>query len=208
MHSAAVIRQVAELHAEGLKSGFLSSLGHRFLELLYRSIDESDDSVLIVELDGDRVIGFITGGSGMRSIYKCLMRRPLKLTSALAPSLLSLRKLRGILEVVIQGSGAASETTQSSLPRHELLSMVVAADFRGKGVAEELYRRLCEYFVVQGTGSFRILVGGQLDMANRFYQRMGATAATKVNFHGRSVSTFYVQDLSAWPVRQQYPGPT
>lgn len=207
MHSPDVIRQVAELHAEGLKSGFLSSLGYRFLELLYRSIDENGDSVLIVELDGDRVTGFITGGNGMRSIYKQLLWRPLKLTSALAPNLLSPKKLRGVLEVVIKGSGAAPEAMKASLPRHELLSMVVASDFRGKGVSEKLYRRLCDYFTAQGAGSFRILVGGQLNPANRFYQRMGATAATVVNFHGRSISTIYVQDLSAWPVRQQHPDP-
>jgi GNAT superfamily N-acetyltransferase len=198
MHSADVIRQVAELHAEGLKSGFLSSLGRRFLELLYTAIDESDESVLIVEMEGDRVAGFITGGNGMRSIYSRLMRRPLRLTFSLAPNLLSPKKLSGILEVLIKGGGASPETSQSSLPRHELLSMVVASNFRGQGVSEKLYRRLCDYFVAQGAGSFRILVGGQLDTANRFYGRMGAVAATEIYFHGGAVSTIYVQDLSAW----------
>ncbi len=201
MHSPEVIRQVAELHAEGLESGFLSSLGCRFLELLYTAIDENDDSVLIVEMKGDRVVGFITGGNGMRSIYSRLMRRPLRLTFSLAPNLLSPKKLGGILEVLIKGSGAAPETKQSSLPRHELLSMVVASNFRGQGVSEKLYRRLCNYFVAQGACSFRILVGGQLDTANRFYGRMGAIAATEVYFHGGAVSRIYVQDLSAWPDR-------
>lgn len=195
MHHPEILRQVASLHAEGLKGGFLSSLGTEFLTLLYQAIDENENSILIVEMDGDRVSGFVAGGSGMKPIYMRMLSHFPQLLVALAPQLLSFAKIRGILEIMLQSKGANSESQNTRLPGHELLSIVVAPGYRGKGISEQLYQRLCAYFTERHIASFRILVGKELDTAHRFYLRMGAKAEYETSFHKDTVSTVYVHHL-------------
>ncbi|SEG24679.1 GNAT family N-acetyltransferase [Jhaorihella thermophila] len=134
----------------------------------------------------------------MGSIYKRLLRHPLRLAAALAPALLSPARVKGIVEVLFASGhgGAGGNGDGPPLPRHELFSIVVASDQRRRGVAERLYRRLCAGFRDRGVTSFRILVGKQLDAANRFYHRMGARPVTEVQLHEGAVSTIYVQDLN------------
>ena len=72
-------RQVAALHAANIDQGFLATLGVPFLALMYRAIDEAADSVLFVEESGGRVLGFISGGTGMGSIYRTMLRKPVAL---------------------------------------------------------------------------------------------------------------------------------
>ncbi len=54
-------KDIARLHAEYIKTGFLSSLGKDFLGLLYESVVSSNHAFCIVAKDGDKVIGFISG---------------------------------------------------------------------------------------------------------------------------------------------------
>ena len=81
-------RQVAEVHIGNIDQGFLATLGVSFLSLMYRAIDEARDCVLLVEERDDRVIGFVSGGIGMGSIYKGMLRYPFRLAFSLLPSVL------------------------------------------------------------------------------------------------------------------------
>ena len=74
-----VYNEVAELHATGINQGFLSSLGVDFLALLYEAIDSSDDAILLVEYGRGRVVGFVSGATSLRPIYKALLKAPRKL---------------------------------------------------------------------------------------------------------------------------------
>jgi len=143
-HDENTLRQVGALHASCIDQGFLSSLGPRFLTVLYRAIDRSDDAVLIVETDGNGVIGFVTGGSGMRPIYRQMIRDWPKLILALLPIVFQPRKVLGILEILRRRD---KDDPGSDLPRHELFSIAVAPSARGTGVAERLYDRLTAHFL-------------------------------------------------------------
>ena len=191
-HDRATLRAVARLHASCISQGFLSSLGTRFLTVLYRAIDRSDAAVLIVEHDNSGVIGFVTGGSGMGPIYRQMLRDFPALIAALAPVMLRPRKVMGILEILRRGGGASDAT----LPAHELFSIAVAPAARGSGAADRLYRALCSHFREQGVGAFRIVVGDTLAPAHRFYKRMGAKPVSTIRLHDNATSTVYVQRVA------------
>ncbi|PKQ12744.1 MAG: GNAT family N-acetyltransferase [Alphaproteobacteria bacterium HGW-Alphaproteobacteria-1] len=191
-HDAQTIRQVAELHASGISQGFLSSLGPRFLNVLYRAIDLCDTAVLIVEKDGPRVTGFVTGGCGMGPVYRQMLRDWPSLGLSLAPVLVQPRKIKGILEILRRRDASGDA---GILPRHELFSIAVAPAFRGSGTAERLYRALNDHFRAIRVPAYRIVVGESLLPAHRFYTRMGAKPVETVRIHGASTSTIYVQDL-------------
>lgn len=181
-------RQVAALHAENIDQGFLATLGVPFLALMYRAIDEAADSFLLVEERDGRVIGFISGGMGMWPIYRRMLRKPVALGLTLLPSIVKPARIKRILDILRYGR---NEST-AQLPRAELLSLAVALDARGSGVAERLYHRLAMYFEEAGEGAFKITVGDALARAHRFYIRMGAVPAGRVEVHEGQGSILYV----------------
>jgi ribosomal protein S18 acetylase RimI-like enzyme len=186
-------RQVAGLHARYLDQGFLATLGPGFLAQLYRAIDEGDSSVLICERQDGRVLGFVSGAWGMGPIYRRMLRRPFALGLVLLPSLMHPVRLWRILEVLRYGRGGHG---LSSLPQAELLSIAVAADARGYGIADRLYSALAAHFRATGIDAFCITVGGALEPAHRFYRRMGAQPVGELEVHRGRVSTVYVHKLT------------
>ena len=185
----ALYRQVAALHAASLDQGFLSTLGEPFLALLYRAIDEARGGVLLVEERNGDVVGFVAGSVGMGEIYRRLLRRPFALSAAMIPSVARPARLRRIVDVLRYGQ---SDGHHAALPRAELLSIAVAPEARGHGVADSLYGRLVEHFQRQGIGEFRIVVGDTLEAAHRFYRRMGAEPRGRIELHAGQSSVVYV----------------
>ena len=182
-------RQVARLHVRCLDQGFLATLGEGFLALMYEAIDAAPETVLLTEEEGGRVVGFITGGTGMGPIYRRMLRSPVRLAIGLAPAFVKPSKLRRILEIVrYSGDGGLP----AGMPDAELLSLAVAPESRGKGIADRLYSRLVADFRSRSVDAFRIVVGEALAPAHRFYRRMGAQPAGTVEVHQGQDSTVYV----------------
>jgi len=186
-------REIAALHAANINQGFLATLGVPFLALMYQAIDEVPSSVLLVEEQGGRVVGYISGGLGMGPIYRRMLRHPIRLGMSLLPSIWHPKKLRRIIEILRYGGGVGAV---SGIPNAELLSIAVDPIARGTGVAERLYRRLQEHFAERGVPAFRITVGDSLAPAHRYYKRMGAEAVSRVEVHAGEGSVVYVQRVA------------
>ena len=187
-------RRVAQLHAETIDQGFLSTLGPRFLSLLYQAIDECPDACLLLAREGDRVVGFVAGTLNMGQVYRQLLRHWLALGLSLAPSVLVPWRLWRILEILRYSRGGGGDATAvPTLPAAELLSIAVDPAGRGRGIAEDLYTRLKLFFGTRGLGEFKIIVGASLLPAHRFYRRMGAVPVAEIEVHRGAASTVYVQ---------------
>lgn len=190
MDKKQLYRQVAALHVANIDQGFLSTLGTQFVALMYEVLDATDGSVLLVEeRDGD-VAGFVAGSEGMGVICRGMLRRPVRLALALAPSLLRPSRLWRIFEILRYG-----RREQQGLPRAELLSIAVLPAYRGQGIADQLYGRLIDYFREAGLSEFTITVGEALQPAHRFYCRMGALPVSKVEVHKNLTSVVYIQKV-------------
>lgn len=192
MPDRSIYRQVAELHAQAIDQGFLAQLGPAFLALLYEAIDQSASSVLIVETNEGRLCGFVSGGTGLGPVYRNLLKRIPSLAVSMAPVLFSPRKLKRIAEVVVH----TRAPSPSGLPDAELYSIAVDPRFRGTGVAERLYRSLCNQFAAGGTREFRIVVGDGLAPAQAFYRKMGAKPVSTLQVHDGAGSTVFVDSTS------------
>lgn len=185
-------REVAQIHSTCIDLGFLSSLGDRFLALVYEAIDADENSVLILEKEAGKVIGFVAGGRGMKSIYgKMLLRFP-RVLLALLPSLLNPKKLVKTIELLCFGE---RQKSFPSCPEAELLSIAVIDSARGGGVAQKMYYALGEHFFKDGESSFCMVVGDRLGNAHGFYKKMGAVPMAQVSVHKDHSSTLYRQDL-------------
>lgn len=192
MTENATYRQIARIHMECLEVGFLSTLGENFLTLLYASIDECPSAILIVERKGDQVVGFVAGARSMRPIYFQLFRRLPKLIWALRGIVFSPRKIWRIVEIILHSN---SDNPGQRGASHELLSIAVSPNFRGKGIATKLYNRLRRYCEKRGVSSFCILVGDDLKAAKLFYTKMGAIVVGECSLHANKRSLIYLQKV-------------
>lgn len=182
------IRSVANIHHECINLGFLSQLGPGFLFYLYKSIDECNDTVLIIISDNDNVIGFITGAtSGLRSVFSHLLKKHLiKILLVLLPHLFSFSKLKRIAEIILH-----TNENKSNNPNAELLSLAIQKNYRGSGAAKELFEQLVRDFQNKDIKDFKIIVGEKLGAAHSFYRKMGATEIDTIRVHDTSNSTVY-----------------
>jgi len=201
--SQADYRRVGQLHAAMIDQGFLSTLGPRFLSLLYQAIDECPDACLLLARDGERVVGFVAGTLNMGQVYRQLLRHWLALGLSLAPSLLVPWRLWRIVEILRYSRGGPDRVRTldpqgaevPQLPAAELLSIAVDPACQGRGVAADLYAGLKSFFATHGQGAFKIIVGAPLAPAHRFYQRMGAVPVAEIEVHRGAASTVYVQKV-------------
>jgi ribosomal protein S18 acetylase RimI-like enzyme len=185
-------KQVAALHVANINQGFLSTLGVRFVALLYRAIDECEDSSFFVEESEGRVVGFVSGATGMGPIYRRMLHYWPALFASLFPSMFNPRCLRRILEILKYSRG---HQVADGLPNAELLSIAVDPAYRGQRRADFLYEKLASYFRGRGEAAFMITVGKGLAPAHRFYRRMGAVPVTDIQVHKGEISTVYVHRL-------------
>lgn len=194
IHDWNFYRQVARLHMSGINQGFLPQLGLGFMTLLYESIDACPSSVLLTDCVDGNVVGFVSGTSSMKPIYRQLMYKPIHLFLSLLPSLVRPRRLKRIYEILRYSRESHSQHIED-IPDFELLSIVVAPAARGTGCADRLYQDLIMYCRSKDILNFKIVVGDALLPAHSFYKRMGALAAGRVEVHFGEGSVVYIHKI-------------
>tara|TARA_B110000003_G_C16553602_1_gene497604 strand:- start:394 stop:981 length:588 start_codon:yes stop_codon:yes gene_type:complete len=191
-YSRNVYQKIAQLHCENINQGFLATLGPSFLSLLYEAIDKDKSSVLIAKEVNGNVVGFVSGASSLRPIYRQLLRRPFSLFLALTSCFFSLSKLSKILEILFIGK---NNPILNGLPHNELLTIVVDPLCQRQGHAENLFVSLCDYFKTIDVKNFKIVVGSDLARAHSFYLKMGCVEVGEVEVHKGKNSLVYVKQI-------------
>ncbi len=188
---------VAQLHVDGIASGFLSSLGVILLADLYRSVNRcSEGFVFVATSDGGDVVGYVSGTTSVRRLYRwILIRRGWRYAWMLARHLLSWQRIKGIVR-----SALYPARMDTDYPAAELLSIVVRNDFRGTPTAGELVRALLLEFQTRNTGQIKLIVGEEMERANAFYKKFGFRVAGQIMNHDRK-SNVLVIDTKAASVR-------
>ena len=140
------------------------------------------------------MIGFVSAASDRCSIYVLLWKQnAAALIFAILPRLFSGRVAKKLLDLIdyISRQGKKRKGDLSA----ELLSMVVAENYRGQGIAQLLFKQLTVEFRRWGIERFKIVVGVGLQQAQRFYEKMGAHKARKMEFHPGEPSWEYVVEV-------------
>ena len=173
---------VAALHRMALPNGFLSSLGDRFLGILYSGIGRDPGSAVWVATDdNDQVLGFVSGTLDVRRCYRSvLVNSFIFLLWALIPALVHATSWKRILETLTypfrQNPEPAAEDPVASdeeIPA-ELLSLAVSEHSRGLGVGRHLVTRLESSFRAQGyDGPYRVVTDALDPSSNAFYRKVG-----------------------------------
>ncbi len=188
-HAAAVAR----LHAEGIPTGFLSSLGLRFLKQLYIALPRCPAGFGYVWVgDDDQVLGFICCTESTGRVYKqALKRRALWMGLPLLKHMLRPRTIKRMIHTLRYPSEVAQE--DQAIPTAELLSIVVAPEGRGKGVGKALVAAADAEFRRRNINDYKVAVWDQNASANAFYQRCGFELALQRTHHGLGMNIYTKQ---------------
>ncbi len=72
---------------------------------------------------------------------------------------------------------------------------MVDPSFQGQGHAEDLFSSLCCYFKAVNVANFKIVVGGGLARAHKFYLKMGCTVVGEIEVHKGKESAVYIKQI-------------
>ncbi len=180
------------MHIQGIPTGFISSLGQEFVAALYEAIAEDENSFGFVAVENDNVLGFIAFTTNLSKLYRyVVLKKGFKFAFILAKKMLSFRVLKKGWDNIFY----PSKMKKMDLPDAELLSIVVAPEGRGRGVAKQLIEKGFEECHGRGIDKVKVLVAADNEPANKLYKKCGFELNTQIDSHGIR-SNVYVRDLT------------
>lgn len=198
-------REVADLHISGIHTGFISSLGIKFVTALYKAIAKSKSAFGFVVLKSDQVVGFVAFTTDVNDLYRSVIfHSGGKLAVGLAFSKFSFALLKKVYETLFY----PRRLKKLYLPSAELISISVASEARSLNLGTELtYRGLAEC-KKRNLEKIKVLVGAKNQSANKLYIKCGFEFITQINNHGVLSNIYTAQvvpqktktDISAQPV--------
>lgn len=173
--------QAAQLHVLGISTGFISSLGEKFVTALYEAVAEDKNSFGFVAVEDDKVIGFVTFSTNLSKLYKhVVLKKGFKFIFVLAKKIFSWRVIKKVWDNIFY----PSKMKKMNMPDAELLSIVVARIGQGRGIGKELIKKGLEECRRRGFDKVKVLVAVENEAANKLYQKCGFELVTQVKSHG------------------------
>lgn len=187
-------RQIAHLHQQEIREGFLSTLSVEFLARLYAAVVRSDKLFLLAAVDGsmDKVVAFICASTDTKSVLKqCIWQSGFRLIVPLLPRLLSGRTLAHLFESMRYASNG-----DATLPKAEILNFCVDGKSQGKGVGRRLFGSLISEFSRRGVHRIKIVTGESQVSAQLFYEAMQAYRVGTAEVHEGTKSVVFLYDIN------------
>lgn len=181
--------QIAEIHQQEIKKGFLSTLNNNFLTKIYSAIIGSKYSFCVIAEKDQKIRGFIAGVTDFNSFYLYFLKRYFFSAIVLIfPKIFNFKNIKKIFEVLFYPQ------KEENLPEAELLSMALSKDFQGKGIAGLMFNKFISEMKNRKINSFKVLVGSSLSPAIRFYEKNGFKFLKETRVH-ENVSRIYIYQL-------------
>jgi len=182
-------RVVADLHKSTIP-GFLSTLGSPFLTILYEKMAKDPNSFVLLAKSEGRIEGFVSGSVNVRKFYKrFLINSFFQVFITLIPQFLNPSVWKKIVETL------RYPLKNGDLPQAELLSIAISKKARGKGVAVRLFDSFKEEMERRRVKQFKVTVGSENLIANRFYKKVGFKLIAQREVHAGEKSNVWVYSL-------------
>lgn len=188
------IRQAVAVHRTEIGQGFLSSLGDSTLKLIFSSAANSQSGILLLvkSRPNDEVCGFLLGTTETGKFYKeFLFRKSLRAMLILSPKLLSVIRIRKIVETLLYPIRQVNQNH----PNAELLDIAVLKEFQGSGLAQRLFYDFVDILRQRNVNAFRITTGENLIRAQRFYEKLGARKVITIEIHKGQKAYVYTYQI-------------
>jgi GNAT superfamily N-acetyltransferase len=184
--------ELAELHAEYIHWGFLTSLGTVVLRTVYASLAEYPEGAVMIAEENGKIAGFVSGVSGLKNYYSFFFRKHFfKVFPQVIKRPMVLCKALETLRYPFKSRG---KDPGACLPDNELLAIVVRRGYQGKGVARGLFDSIGKWFDAKGEGTFKTTVGDNNSQSITFFKKMGCRIVGEEEIHKGEVSRVFLCD--------------
>ncbi len=179
---------LARLHAE-ITTGFLPTLGHRFLTRLYRAlIDWPGADVWVAEAAGVAA-GFVASVESTGGFYRYFARRHgAQAALALAPRLARPTVAKRVWETFRHGSGGDG----AEYAEAELFSIVTSRAMRGQGLGGRLLARAVAGYRARGLERVQVVIGAANQASLAAHRSAGFEEAATIEVHAGEPSKVLV----------------
>ena len=167
---------LAHLHTDGISTGFLPSLGPRFMRRLYRALIGYEQAVVLVADDGNGPVGFVAGVLDTGAFYKHFIRHHgLAAGWAALPRALHPLVMKRVWESLrYEGADHAAA---------ELLATALVAEARGRGLGTRLGKQFLTELAQKGASEVTVVVGSDNAQAIAAYLKMGFVPSGTMEVH-------------------------
>ncbi len=177
------IPQVVKLHRGELR-GFLSELGEGFLTKFYEVSLGIPEMFTLVEKDNEQILGFSSGATRVRGLYKKVISSDyISFIRLLLSNLFTHPQ-----NIVKMAKSLAYPGFADDIP--ELLTIVIYKSYQKRGIGRKLFLQTSKEFQKRGFKKFRVSVYDKLP-ANEFYKKMGCKLEKSFEFLGEKMN-YYV----------------
>ena len=188
------IRQAVAVQIQELSEGFLSSLGVKPLELIFRHAALSRFGIFVLVKDEGQVVGYVLGSTDTRRLYKeFLIKRTLPATAFFLPKLFSRQRLKKALETLAYPT--KKRPGKAGPSKAELLDLAILRSHQGSGIAQKLFGTFANQCADRGVRSFQIPTSASLGRAHRFYVKVGARRVDAIQVHSGQLTYIYQFDI-------------
>ncbi len=182
--SAADLHGAAGLHEAVFSDYFLGHMGTAFLELFYGEFVDRPGNYGFVAVQSGRVVGAVVGAADLSGFYPDFYRRHFAKVSVMTAARLvrdgfirrHIAARAPHLATAVRsrlGRGEAPAPDPDAWPPAQLLSIGVAADHRGRGIADGLTQLFCAALAADGVEAVGLTVFNDNGRAIRFYEKDG-----------------------------------
>lgn len=185
--SPADAEELAHLHTSCLPHGFMTQLGERFLRVLYGGLLSDPDGVcLVAECEGP-LVGAACSVASRSGFYRRLWRRHgVAAAASSGPRLVKPGVVKGVLENLRYARNG------SEMPAAEIISLAVAPDFRGHGVATRLIAQSLSALADRGVEAVTLHSAAEDEAAQRLFTGAGFQPHGQFELHAGRNSTIWV----------------
>ncbi|MBU0761619.1 MAG: GNAT family N-acetyltransferase [Candidatus Altiarchaeota archaeon] len=185
------VKSISDLHSKCIYTGFLTSLGNKFLELFYCAFIETKSSeILVYESDGE-IVGFVSCSTNLKDILKYIILHELHtLFFAVKHKLLDWKIYRNVIEDILY-----FRKTKYRVNSAELVSICARDDMRGNGIGSALVEEMIGKLKKQGVESVATLVSDDLQESKGFYEKNGFRLTGKIKLHNNKESSVYTYKI-------------
>lgn len=181
--------EIARIHQEAIKKGFLSSLNTEFLCKFYEALIASKYSFCVAATQNSGIVGFVSGVTDMNAFYRYFFTHYFFVsTFIISPKVFNPSVLKKIIENIFYPKKT------KDLPSAELLTIAVKKEFQGKGVGGALLKKFIEEMKNRQTPIFKVLVGKNLQAVG-FYRKNGFEQIKEIILHNNETSLVFIYKI-------------
>jgi len=191
-----LLRCMINLHLNAFPDFFLTSLGYRFLMLLYRGYMQHPQGICLVSEEGGRLNGFVAGTMEPAGFFRTLLRRQaFQFAFAAAPGLLKnpVHTIKKCLAALFYRGEQPQGIPDAAL----LSSLAVSPAAQGQGFGRDLVLAFAEEVRRRHGKAIYLITDEENNVGvNRFYERCGFVLFDTFEKTGKRAMNRWVMYLS------------